>query len=109
MTNNKFMGTFDTESEVLQKIEELKATGSREEDMYVMARDKDQISMVRGRTDVEHGLPQRRRVPARAARAGRRGRDHANRRAWKDRARRIRADGGWSQARPADQRTGRLV
>ncbi|WP_282020394.1 YsnF/AvaK domain-containing protein [Planomicrobium okeanokoites] len=54
MTNNKFMGTFDTESEVLQKIEELKATGSREEDMYVMARDKDQISMVRGRTDVDY-------------------------------------------------------
>ncbi len=54
MANNKFMGTFDTESEVLKKIEELKATGSREEDMYVMARDKDQISMVRGRTDVDY-------------------------------------------------------
>lgn len=54
MANNKFMGTFDTESEVLQKIEELKGTGSREEDMYVMARDKDQISMVRGRTDVDY-------------------------------------------------------
>ncbi|WP_422124134.1 YsnF/AvaK domain-containing protein [Planococcus sp. X10-3] len=54
MTNNKFMGTFDSESEVLAKIEELKATGSKEEDMYVMARDKDQISMVRGRTDVDY-------------------------------------------------------
>lgn len=54
MANNKFMGTFDTETEVLRKIEELKATGSREEDMYVMARDKDQISMVRGRTDVDY-------------------------------------------------------
>ncbi|MFD1029952.1 YsnF/AvaK domain-containing protein [Metaplanococcus flavidus] len=54
MANNKFMGTFDSESEVLAKIEELKATGSREEDMYVMARDKDQISMVRGRTDVDY-------------------------------------------------------
>lgn len=54
MANNKFMGTFDTETEVLRKIEELKSTGSREEDMYVMARDKDQISMVRGRTDVDY-------------------------------------------------------
>lgn len=54
MANNKFMGTFDSETEVLRKIEELKAQGSREEDMYVMARDKDQISMVRGRTDVDY-------------------------------------------------------
>jgi len=54
MANNKFMGTFNSESEVLEKIEELKATGSREEDMYVMARDEDQISMVRGRTDVDY-------------------------------------------------------
>lgn len=54
MANNKFMGTFDSETEVLKKIEELKAQGSSEEDMYVMARDKDQISMVRGRTDVDY-------------------------------------------------------
>lgn len=54
MANNKFMGTFDSETEVLKKIEELKATGSKEDDMYVMARDEDQISMVRGRTDVDY-------------------------------------------------------
>ncbi|AIY06502.1 hypothetical protein Plano_2537 [Planococcus sp. PAMC 21323] len=54
MTNNKFMGTFDSETEVLNKIEELKAQGSSENDMYVMARDEDQISMVRGRTDVDY-------------------------------------------------------
>ena len=54
MANNKFMGTFDSETEVLKKIEEMKAQGSSEEDMYVMARDKDQISMVRGRTDVDY-------------------------------------------------------
>lgn len=54
MANNKFMGTFDTETEVLKKIEEMKAQGSREEDMYVMARNEDQISMVRGRTDVDY-------------------------------------------------------
>lgn len=54
MAEEKFMGTFDSETEVLQKIEEMKATGSKEEDMYVMARDKDQISMVRGRTEVDY-------------------------------------------------------
>ncbi|ANU22280.1 YsnF/AvaK domain-containing protein [Planococcus donghaensis] len=54
MTNNKFMGTFDSETEVLNKIEELKAQGSREDDMYVMSRDEDQISMLRGRTDVDY-------------------------------------------------------
>jgi len=54
MTNNKFMGTFDSETEVLKKIEELKAQGSREDDMYVMARDEEQISMLRGRTDVDY-------------------------------------------------------
>ncbi|MGB6407969.1 MAG: general stress protein [Planococcus donghaensis] len=54
MTHNKFMGTFDSENEVLNKIEELKARGSRENDMYVMARDEDQISLVRGRTDVDY-------------------------------------------------------
>ncbi|MBT2583527.1 YsnF/AvaK domain-containing protein [Planococcus sp. ISL-109] len=54
MTNNKFMGTFETETEVLKKIDEMKAQGSREEDMYVMARNEDQISMVRGRTDIDY-------------------------------------------------------
>ncbi|WKA54225.1 DUF2382 domain-containing protein [Planococcus shixiaomingii] len=54
MADNKFMGTFDTEQEVLRKIEEMKALGATEDHMYVMARDKDQISMVRGRTDVDY-------------------------------------------------------
>lgn len=54
MANNKFMGTFDNETEVLRKIEELKTEGTSEDHMYVMARDKEQISMVRGRTDVDY-------------------------------------------------------
>lgn len=54
MAENKFMGTFDNETEVLRKIEEMKAQGAKEDDMYVMSRDKDQISMVRGRTDVDY-------------------------------------------------------
>ncbi len=54
MTNNRFMGTFNTESEVLRKIEELKNQGISEDHMYVMAHDKEQLSMVRGRTDVDY-------------------------------------------------------
>lgn len=54
MANNKFMGTFDNETEVLRKIEELKSQGTSEDHMYVMAKDKEQISMVRGRTDVDY-------------------------------------------------------
>jgi uncharacterized protein (TIGR02271 family) len=54
MANNKFMGTFETESEVLRKIEELKNQGVSEDHMYVMAHDKEQLSMVRGRTDVDY-------------------------------------------------------
>ncbi|WP_088008589.1 YsnF/AvaK domain-containing protein [Indiicoccus explosivorum] len=51
--DNKFIGTFDTETEVLRKIEELKQQGYAENDMYVMSSDENQISMVRGRTDVD--------------------------------------------------------
>lgn len=54
MASNNFMGTFDNETEVLRKIEELKSQGISEDHMYVMAHDKDQISMVRGRTDVDY-------------------------------------------------------
>lgn len=54
MANNKFMGTFDSETEVLRKIEDLKAQGISEDHMYVMAHDKEQLSMVRGRTDVDY-------------------------------------------------------
>ncbi|MGO1060700.1 DUF2382 domain-containing protein [Planococcus sp. FY231025] len=54
MANNKFMGTFDSETEVLRKIEDLKGQGISEDHMYVMAHDKDQLSMVRGRTDVDY-------------------------------------------------------
>lgn len=54
MANNKFMGTFDSETEVLRKIEELKGQGISEDHMYVMAHDKEQLSMVRGRTDVDY-------------------------------------------------------
>jgi uncharacterized protein (TIGR02271 family) len=54
MASNNFMGTFDSETEVLRKIEELKSQGISEDHMYVMAHDKEQLSMVRGRTDVDY-------------------------------------------------------
>lgn len=50
---NTFIGTFDVQAEVLSKITELKAQGYREEDMYVIAQDEDQLTMIKGQTDVK--------------------------------------------------------
>lgn len=50
---NTFIGTFDVQAEVLSKITELKTQGYREEDMYVIAQDEDQLSMIKGQTDVK--------------------------------------------------------
>ena len=54
MTNSKntFIQTYDVQAEVLHKISELKAQGYNEEDMYVIAKHDDQLSMVQGQTDV---------------------------------------------------------
>lgn len=54
MADSKFMGTFDNENEVLKKIEELRGQGSSEEDMYVLARNENQVSIIRGQTDVDY-------------------------------------------------------
>ena len=51
--SRNYVDTFQTEQEVLRKIEELKLEGYAEDDMYVMARDKDELMLVRGRTDVD--------------------------------------------------------
>ncbi|WP_052455667.1 YsnF/AvaK domain-containing protein [Bhargavaea cecembensis] len=53
MDNKKYIGTFRSEQEVMNRIEELKAQGYKEEDLYVVTNDADKISMLRGRTDVE--------------------------------------------------------
>ena len=53
MANNKFIGTFSDETDVLRKIEELKTKGCTEDDIFIVARSKGKISMVRGRTNVE--------------------------------------------------------
>ncbi|MCJ1907794.1 YsnF/AvaK domain-containing protein [Planococcus ruber] len=50
---NTFIGTFDVQAEVLSKITELKSQGYREEDMYVIAQDEDQLTMIKGQTDVK--------------------------------------------------------
>ena len=50
---NTFIGTFDVQAEVLSKITELKSQGYREEDMYVVAHDENQLSMVKSQTDVQ--------------------------------------------------------
>lgn len=48
-----FVETFHSEQDVLNKIEDLKLQGYKENDMYVVARDKDELSLVRGRTDAD--------------------------------------------------------
>lgn len=53
MANKKFVGSFQTEQEVLDKINDLKLEGYTEEDIYVVTDDKDSLSIVRGHTAVE--------------------------------------------------------
>ena len=53
MADKKFIGTFQTEHEVLDKIDALKIQGFLEEDIYVVTNDTESLSMVQGRTDVD--------------------------------------------------------
>lgn len=53
MADKKFVGSFRTEQEVLNKINELKLEGYVENDIYVVTNDKDSLSIVRGQTDVD--------------------------------------------------------
>ena len=50
---NQFIETYDTQEEVLQKIEELKKDGYLEKDMYIMGKSSDQLSLLKGKSDVE--------------------------------------------------------
>lgn len=54
MTNKEttLIQAYDVQAEVLHKINELKAQGYKEEDMYVIAKHDEQLSMVQGQTDV---------------------------------------------------------
>lgn len=49
---HKLIGTFDVQAEVIHEIGELKAQGYKEEDMYVIALNGQQLQMVQGQTDV---------------------------------------------------------
>ncbi|WP_050180439.1 YsnF/AvaK domain-containing protein [Domibacillus robiginosus] len=53
MENKNFIGVYHNETDLLAKIDELKANGYSEQDMYITVKDKDAVSMVRGRTDAE--------------------------------------------------------
>ncbi|REB08715.1 hypothetical protein DVB69_06195 [Sporosarcina sp. BI001-red] len=51
--NREFAGVFHSETELLAKIHELHKNGIAEDNMYVVTKDKDDVSIVRGRTDAE--------------------------------------------------------
>ncbi|QUG40085.1 general stress protein [Psychrobacillus sp. INOP01] len=53
MEDKKFVGSFLTEQEVLDKIKELKLEGYVEDDIYVVTNNKESLSIVRGQTAVE--------------------------------------------------------
>ena len=53
MVDKRFVGTFQSEHEVLNKIDELKVEGYSEEDIYVVTNNEDSLSIVRGQTDVD--------------------------------------------------------
>ncbi|MFJ7825903.1 general stress protein [Psychrobacillus sp. NPDC096623] len=53
MAEKKFVGSFQTEQEVLDKINELKLEGYVEDDIYVVTNHQESLSIVRGQTNVE--------------------------------------------------------
>ncbi|TCI58565.1 DUF2382 domain-containing protein [Exiguobacterium sp. SH3S1] len=53
MDNKRYVGTYYQEAELVSKIDELRAAGHREDDLYVVVKDKSNLSMVRGETDAE--------------------------------------------------------
>lgn len=53
MDNKKFIGVYHNETDLMTKMDELKTNGYAEEDMYITVKDKDAVSMVRGRTNAE--------------------------------------------------------
>ncbi|WP_432354338.1 general stress protein [Sporosarcina sp. A2] len=51
--NREFAGVFHSEPELLVKIHELHRNGIAENNMYVVTKNKEDVSIVRGRTDAE--------------------------------------------------------
>ena len=58
MADKKFVGTFQNETEVLNKIDELKTQGYSDNDIYIVTNDADRLSIVRGETDVDLRTPE---------------------------------------------------
>lgn len=48
-----FLGKYETEDEVLHQINKLKDEGLSESDMYILTQQGDQVSMIRGKTNVD--------------------------------------------------------
>lgn len=54
----RFVGTFQTETELITKVQELKATGVSDDNIYVIAKDDHDLHMLRSRTDAEVKTPE---------------------------------------------------
>jgi uncharacterized protein (TIGR02271 family) len=53
MVNRKYIGTYRTEEEVMNKIEQLKTEGYDESGLYVVTNNSDNLNTLRGRMDVD--------------------------------------------------------
>lgn len=53
MSNRRFVDTYKDEAALVSKIEQLSKDGYDEKDLYVVARDKDQVSLVKRNTDAK--------------------------------------------------------
>lgn len=53
MVNRKYIGTYGTEEEVMNKIEQLKTEGYDESHLYVVTNNSDNLNTLRGRMDVD--------------------------------------------------------
>lgn len=49
-----FIETYETEDQALQQIKKLKQEGYSESDMYIMAKKDGQLSMIKGKTNIDH-------------------------------------------------------
>ncbi|EPE63229.1 hypothetical protein L479_00435 [Exiguobacterium sp. S17] len=53
MSNRRFVDTYKDEAALVAKIEQLSQDGYDEKDIYVVARDKDNVSLVKRNTDAK--------------------------------------------------------
>ncbi|ARK24294.1 hypothetical protein SporoP37_06185 [Sporosarcina sp. P37] len=53
MGKKRYIGMYHNETELMNRVEELKKEGWAEEDIYVVVKNDDQLTMVKNRTDAE--------------------------------------------------------